>query len=587
MPYASVSELPEAVKKLPPKKRRQWMHVFNSVYAETGDDGRAARAAWSAVGGGKKYEEEHEMNTTDLVPSVIMTLPIVKVDKQKREIVGVATSEIVDTQGEILQYPGSKKAFGDWVGNIREMHQPKAVGRGVGVSFDDAKKRIIVRARVSKGAPDTWEKVLDGTLSHYSVGGMRVETEKVATSKLPPEALKGVTDPPEEVLVTKRWKMTELSLVDSGANPEARFELVKSIDGVPTETEIIEHEPESDPEGLLDEGITLPEIMDKLMTPGGEYPRSLVSASVKRARSEQLARHPGLFYMLYDSTLIKLEEGTRVEAAKDCTLTLQELTEISFLMVKFGYYAMEMTAKPVDFKTAYERYLEDEKRAEVYRVTDILHGVILAIAMDHEASRSMKKKMLAESLGQFVDIFMGVVGETEKSSGESQKESVMNKEEEKGKAEPKVETPPAPAAPAVQAPGVTDVGKALEDAIASFSKKLDETLASVTTSVQQTVDAVVKRVEKLEAQPADSPVLRRHSKDGSSSPLTKAGGPVAIVDDKGDELTLPEVLKKIEETEKQIKELPFGDPKRTELELEAFKLHRNKKVLQGQGVWGR
>lgn len=50
MPYDSVKELPGNVKaKLKGKKRRQWMHIFNSEHAKHGDESRAFASAWSVV----------------------------------------------------------------------------------------------------------------------------------------------------------------------------------------------------------------------------------------------------------------------------------------------------------------------------------------------------------------------------------------------------------------------------------------------------------------------------------------------------------------------------------------------------------
>jgi len=586
VPYSSVSELPDAVKKLPPKKRRQWMHVFNSVYARTQDDGRAAAAAWSAVGG-KKYEEVDEMREDqDLAASVIMTLPIVKVDKEKREIVGIATSEVLDSQGEVLEYDGSKKAFGEWVGNIREMHQPKAVGRGVGVSFDDAKKRIVVRARVSKGAPDTWEKVLDGTLSHYSVGGMRLDSKKVAASELPPDSLKGISEPPTEALLTRRWRMTELSLVDAGANHEARFELVKSIDGIPTETDLVEHASGAAAEEGLLGGLEPDQVVDKVMAPGAKYSRGLVEAVIRRSRSEQLSGSPDLFYALHDVTLIKVEDVTEFRAEDGSTLELAEIRACAELMTKYGYYAMDIKAVPVDFETAYQRYVDEQKMHEVYMVTDILHGLILSIAMASDVKMAEKKKMLAESLGQFVDIFMGVVEEAHKSSAEPDlKKELKMEEDKKGTVEVKVDSKPADKA-AEQPAAPVDVSKALVEAMATFSTKLEDTLAAVKSSFSESLESVAKRVEQLEEKgDSGAVVLRRHSKDGKATDMGKDSGPASVVVEDGAEMTLPEVLKAIEEAEKEIAALPFGDHKRTSLELRAFRLHRSRKVLQGQGVW--
>ena len=59
MPYSSVDELPDAVKKLPVEKQRQWMAVWNSIYNATHDEDRAFAGAWS------KVKEEYEMSVKE------------------------------------------------------------------------------------------------------------------------------------------------------------------------------------------------------------------------------------------------------------------------------------------------------------------------------------------------------------------------------------------------------------------------------------------------------------------------------------------------------------------------------------------
>lgn len=135
-------------------------------------------------------------------------------------IEGVATSEALDCQGDILDYEGSKKAFEKWRGNLREAHDPKKpVGKALEVIPDDESKSIAVRAFISKGAPDTQAKILDGTLAMFSVGGG-------APTKTKLEKSGGKTA--RRVL---EWPMTELSLVDVGANPDAAVSVLKVADG--------------------------------------------------------------------------------------------------------------------------------------------------------------------------------------------------------------------------------------------------------------------------------------------------------------------------------------------------------------------
>jgi hypothetical protein len=146
-----------------------------------------------------------------------LCVPITKIDKEQRLVTGIATAEVIDKAGDIVDYATAKKFFQDptlWPGNMREMHQPKAVGKAVSVDFDDDNKTIMLTSKVSKGAPDTWEKILDGTLSMYSIGGSGDRhAEKVGDRFANRIFLKA---------------LAEVSYVDNGANPLAKFDVVKS-----------------------------------------------------------------------------------------------------------------------------------------------------------------------------------------------------------------------------------------------------------------------------------------------------------------------------------------------------------------------
>ena len=144
---------------------------------------------------------------------------ITKIDEESRTIEGVATAEVLDKQGEIVDYEAAKAAItGTWPGNLREMHKAEAVGTGVVVACDDATKTIRIRATISKGAPNTWEKVKDGTLKMFSIGGQAREriAEKVG-----------------DVMARRMFlgSCHEISVVDNGACPGAAFAIAKIADG--------------------------------------------------------------------------------------------------------------------------------------------------------------------------------------------------------------------------------------------------------------------------------------------------------------------------------------------------------------------
>ncbi len=160
---------------------------------------------------------------------------ITKFDPETRIVEGVATSETEDKQGDVVDYKGSKTAFSDWVGNIREMHKNEAVGTRISQDFDDANRSITVRAYISRGAPNTWEKIVDGTLKGYSIGGKALETHK--------EVIKSQDGEDHERRRVTKYNLSELSIVDSFANPDSPFTLVKSENGLLVQTEIVEEEP--------------------------------------------------------------------------------------------------------------------------------------------------------------------------------------------------------------------------------------------------------------------------------------------------------------------------------------------------------
>jgi hypothetical protein len=161
--------------------------------------------------------------------NVRISMPFSKIDSEKRIVSGFATLDNVDRQNDIVTPEASKKAFSKFRGNIREMHQPKAVGKMVSFKedkyFDPETKKfysgVYVSAYVSKGAQDTWEKVLDGTLTGFSIGGKMNKWDDGYDEK---------SD--STIRIIKDYDLTELSLVDSPANQFANILSVEKVDGV-------------------------------------------------------------------------------------------------------------------------------------------------------------------------------------------------------------------------------------------------------------------------------------------------------------------------------------------------------------------
>jgi hypothetical protein len=156
-----------------------------------------------------------------------ISFPIDMIKREQRIVVGIATADNIDKAGDIVDFEASKEAFANWGGNIREMHAPIAVGKAVsyepvvitgadGTSYNAVK----VEAYISKGAEDTWQKVLDGTLRSFSIGGKVIEKSASAD-----KFFRG-----KPVNIIKKYVLGELSLVDNPANALAIIDIIKMND---------------------------------------------------------------------------------------------------------------------------------------------------------------------------------------------------------------------------------------------------------------------------------------------------------------------------------------------------------------------
>ena len=165
--------------------------------------------------------------------NVRLSMPLTKVDEGRRIVSGFASLDNLDKQDDIVTTEASMEAFAKFRGNIREMHQPSAIGKMVSFKeekyFDPETKKfykgVFVSAYISKGAQDAWEKVLDGTYTGFSIGGRMNKWDDAYDEK---------ADKP--IRIIKEYDLVELSLVDSPANQFANIMSVEKVDGVDTIT---------------------------------------------------------------------------------------------------------------------------------------------------------------------------------------------------------------------------------------------------------------------------------------------------------------------------------------------------------------
>ncbi len=160
--------------------------------------------------------------------SIRLSMPMMKVDHERRIVHGFATLDNLDKQDDIVTRKASVDAFKRFRGNIREQHDPKkAVGRIVDFREDSVYdpetgktySGVFVSAYVSKGAEDTWQKVLDGTLTGFSIGGRIIDTEKAYDE-----------DVEKTIRIVHSYDLSELSLVDNPANQLANVISIEKFD---------------------------------------------------------------------------------------------------------------------------------------------------------------------------------------------------------------------------------------------------------------------------------------------------------------------------------------------------------------------
>lgn len=131
--------------------------------------------------------------------------PIEKADEEQRMVYGYASTEALDSQGEVVKKEALSSAIDDYMkwANIREMHQPSAVGKTKQANLDE--KGMYIAAKIVD--EEAWKKVKEGVYNGFSIGG-RIKT------------MKG-----NEIV---DLSLSEISLVDRPANPECKIDVFKA-----------------------------------------------------------------------------------------------------------------------------------------------------------------------------------------------------------------------------------------------------------------------------------------------------------------------------------------------------------------------
>lgn len=146
----------------------------------------------------------------------LLYTPFTKVEETPDGLIveGVASSEALDSADEVVDYESLKARLPDyqqWM-NIRAMHQPIAAGKALVVTPDDVARTVFLRALIVDD--DSQRKVRAGVYKGFSIGG-KGEGKVVKRD--------------DGSMYTRQYVklLSEISIVDRPANPDARFTLVK------------------------------------------------------------------------------------------------------------------------------------------------------------------------------------------------------------------------------------------------------------------------------------------------------------------------------------------------------------------------
>lgn len=206
-------------------------------------------------------------------------LTITKNDDEQRLVYGIASTETIDSQpgiweghqyaGDVVDQAAIKAALPDYLqwANIREMHQASAVGTALSAEVVDGTLRLAVKV-VDERA---WTKVKTGVYKGFSIGGRIVQA---VLEKLP-----------DGTYIRRILKLilTEISLVDRPANPDAKILLFK---GAGMDENDQEPTPSSTPGLTADEIAALQQLAGTSpLAKAGADPQKIISL-IQAARNE-------------------------------------------------------------------------------------------------------------------------------------------------------------------------------------------------------------------------------------------------------------------------------------------------------------
>jgi hypothetical protein len=416
-----------------------------------------------------------------------LSVPFTKVNRENRTVSGFATLDNVDQTGDVVTAEASIKAFENFRGNLREMHNSVAVGKVVSFKpetyYDPTTKKfyngVYVDAYISKGAQDTWEKVLDGTLSGFSIGGKINDSDKEVNKS------NGQT-----VRFIKDYDLIELSIVDSPANELCNIISIQKVNGA-----------------LMFKGIATEVTTENIFY--CEDSNSVFISTEKTYDSPVSGKPAQLIGWVESSDINKSKEIDKIlDAYKHSRFTLPDTQIAKQANAEGGNEVSENTENVVVEDAAVEAAAEAVAPEATVEETAVVADDAAPAVEDAPAEEAAAEDTTAETLEKAADVSEDKVDEPDfaKMLGDLKGffSETLNKASE------------------VNAAQVTTIQETVE----AFSKSVDAriselaeqhtVLSSAVKDIKSTIDGVQKRVDAVESETA----IKKSSDLGRSEEVT-------------------------------------------------------------------
>jgi hypothetical protein len=225
MPYESWDEVNEAIQGIDPPVTLEQANLIAEWADALADEEDGPENPWAVAiaqfkdlyevqeGEWVKKETEGRLKKRAVqLQRLTLYGQIQRVADEERMVYGVATTEtpVEDLPGlnVTLTYEATRRAALQWAewGNIREMHQPSAVGVAREITPREDQRDLFIGAYISDDG--AWRKVKDGVYRGFSINADPLTWEESRD---------------DEVVRVTEYEIIEVSLVDRPHDPQARI----------------------------------------------------------------------------------------------------------------------------------------------------------------------------------------------------------------------------------------------------------------------------------------------------------------------------------------------------------------------------